>query len=333
MPTFTKPTDPAANVSWTQVHIWEKQVNEHMKRGIILMENLETAYSLIYGQCSDALRAKLESRPNHAVIEGAADSIGLLKNIQTVTFQFQSQWYSPLALHEVKRCFYLFQQDRHMTCQQYQETFKNNVKVIKYCRGALSKDTGLVDAELTRAGLTHANAGQGQLQDAENAARERVLACAFLFGSNRTHYGKLLEDLENDYTQGIDNYPPTLQQAYTLLVHWKQDPRNVVHLVGRVNDGVAFTNVRTDGGKSKGGRKKSEITCYRCGDKGHFAHECPSNDASGDDPNENGGNDTTATQLLMQALRSLWRRSHSSSPSLTVSCPNHGCCCSTISRP
>jgi hypothetical protein len=32
------------------VRIWEKQVDEHMKRGTMLMENLKTAYSLIYGQ-------------------------------------------------------------------------------------------------------------------------------------------------------------------------------------------------------------------------------------------------------------------------------------------
>jgi hypothetical protein len=85
------------------VRIWEKQVDEHVKRETMLEENLKTAYSLIYGQCSDVLRAKLESRPNHATIEGVADSIGLLENIRTVMFQFQSQRYSPLALHEAKR--------------------------------------------------------------------------------------------------------------------------------------------------------------------------------------------------------------------------------------
>jgi hypothetical protein len=126
------------------------------------------------------------------------------------------------------------------------------VDVIEYCRGVVSKDTGLVDNELISVGLTCTTATQGELQDAEDAARERVLACAFLLGSDRARYGKLLEDLENDHTQGVDNYPSTLQQAYTLLVHWKQDPRNVVRLVGGMSDGVAFTNVGAEG--SQGGR-------------------------------------------------------------------------------
>jgi hypothetical protein len=54
-PTFPELTDPAANATRTQERIWEKQVDEHVRRGTMLMENLKTAYSLMYGQCSDAL--------------------------------------------------------------------------------------------------------------------------------------------------------------------------------------------------------------------------------------------------------------------------------------
>jgi predicted RNA-binding protein associated with RNAse of E/G family len=115
---------------------------------------------------------KLESRANHLAIEGATDSIGLLENIRTVMFQFQSQRYAPLALHEAKRHFYLFLQDRHATCQQYHEIFKNNVDVIEYCGGMVSNDTGLMDNQLTSSGLDHATATPGELEDAQDVARD-----------------------------------------------------------------------------------------------------------------------------------------------------------------
>jgi hypothetical protein len=86
VPTFPEPVDPPAGATRTQERIWEKQVDEHVKRGNFLVENLKMAYSLVYGQCSDALRVKLESRPNHAMIEANADSIALLENIRTVMF-------------------------------------------------------------------------------------------------------------------------------------------------------------------------------------------------------------------------------------------------------
>jgi hypothetical protein len=207
-----------------------------------------SAYSIIYGQCSDVMRAKIESRPGFDTMESTSDSLCLLENIRTVMFQFQSQRYTPLALHEAKRRYNTFSQDRHMTCQQYYETFKNNVEVIEYCGGDIGQDPGLVDAELTTAGTDRTKATVTQLKTAEAAAREHVLAIGFLYGSDRARYGKLLEDLENSYVQGNDNYPDTLQQAYTLLVHWKQDPKNVVRLVGGVNDGVAFANISSEGG-------------------------------------------------------------------------------------
>jgi hypothetical protein len=303
-PTFTEPTDPEATVTQTQVRIWGKQVNKHVKRGTMLAENLKTAYLLIYGQCSNAMRAKLESRLDHLAIEGMADSIRLLKNIRTVMFHFQLQRYNPLALHKAKHRFYQFSQDQHMMCQQYHETFRNNVDIIEYCGGVLSKDTGLVDTELTLMGLTCAMANNDKLQDAKDAAWEQVLACAFLLGSDRVCYGKLIEDLENNFTQGVDNYLPTLHQAYTLLVHWKQDPRNMVRLMGGVNDGVAFTNIGGDGalqeeGSTRGGGRclRSEIWCYNCGSPGHIAQECPHRNS--------GGDDTMAMQLLMQGAEDL----------------------------
>jgi hypothetical protein len=107
-------------------------------------------------------------------------------------------------------------QDKNSTCQHYYETFKNNVEVVKYCGGVICKDTGLVDGELISAGLTCKTATSDSLSDAKDAAREHVLACAFLFGSDKNHYGKLLEDLKNVYTQRNDTYQTSLQQAYTV---------------------------------------------------------------------------------------------------------------------
>ena len=184
VPVFVEPLDPPADATRTQVRMWEKEVDEHVKRQIILSENLKSAYSLIYGQCSDAMRVKLESRPNHETIESTADSIGLLENIRTVMYQFQSERYAPLALHDAKRRFYTFAQDKHTTCQQYHET-KNNAEVIEYCGGALGNDPGLIEAELTRVGVNRVAATDAQVVAAVAAAKERVLAYAFLAGSDR----------------------------------------------------------------------------------------------------------------------------------------------------
>ncbi len=73
--------DPAAEASVTEKRIWERRVDAYVKAEITLESDLKKAYSLVYGQCSDVLRAKLESIASQATIAGNADVIGLLKYI------------------------------------------------------------------------------------------------------------------------------------------------------------------------------------------------------------------------------------------------------------
>jgi hypothetical protein len=121
-------------------------------------------------------------------------------------------------------------------------------------------------------------------------------------------YGKL-EDLENAFTQGRDNYPKTVQDAYSLLTNWKdKDSRRTP---GPTNDGVSFTNVNsvdideivlnTNGGDSKKKGKKVKdqngfpgITCHKCGNMGHYASDC----AQDHDIRQ------TGTQMLMSGVAS-----------------------------
>ena len=51
----------------------------------------------------------------------------------------------------------------------------------------------------------------------------------------------MIQDLENDFLQGQDNYPKMITAAYNLLTNWKQDPRNAMRDI--VNDGVSCANV------------------------------------------------------------------------------------------
>lgn len=248
VPTFSEPTDPPKEASRTQVRIWEKRVNEFVKKETHLEENIKTIYSLIFGQCTEAMRAKLESISSHQTIAAASDGIELMKNIKTVMYNFQSQKYAPLALHESKKRFYALTQDKHTTVTVYLERFQNSVEVIEHCGGTIGIDPGLVDITMTAATpvMTRATATPTQLLAAENYTKEEYLACSFLMGADRHRYGKLLEDLENDFTQRRDNYPKTLVDAYNLLVHWKQDPRNLMRVLGTSSDGVAFANINTD---------------------------------------------------------------------------------------
>lgn len=73
-PVFQDPPDPPPSATRTQIRKWEKHVDELVKRETSLESNLMSAYSIIYGQCSDVMRAKLESRPGFDTMESTSDS-------------------------------------------------------------------------------------------------------------------------------------------------------------------------------------------------------------------------------------------------------------------
>ena len=54
------PGDVDANASDTEKLIWNKRVTEYVRRTAKLQSNMQKAFPLIYGQCTEFLRAKLE---------------------------------------------------------------------------------------------------------------------------------------------------------------------------------------------------------------------------------------------------------------------------------
>lgn len=55
MPVLDMLIDPPKEATKTQTRIWEKKVDEYVKREMYLQENIKTLYSLVWGQCTDAV--------------------------------------------------------------------------------------------------------------------------------------------------------------------------------------------------------------------------------------------------------------------------------------
>jgi hypothetical protein len=57
--------------------------------------------------------------------------------------------------------------------------------------------------------------------DAEkNIARDKYLSMIFLAGADKAQFGTLIEDLNNSYLAGNDQYPVLLNGTLTLLLHY-----------------------------------------------------------------------------------------------------------------
>jgi len=103
--------------------------------------------------------------------------------------------------------------------------------------GSIDGHTGIEDAIIKEMKTTHDALGPDELAKITTDANQCAKATAFLSGSDMACYGKLIEDLENDYFQGSNNYPKMVIAAYNLLTNWKQENQYGWHTP--TADGVA----------------------------------------------------------------------------------------------
>ena len=91
-PDFPKPVKPR-NSDETDELIWKKEVDQFVKRREMLEKNLRKLYSLVWGQCTDVMRERLEGLPQYSQIKDDCDSLKLLELIKSINFKFEDQKY------------------------------------------------------------------------------------------------------------------------------------------------------------------------------------------------------------------------------------------------
>ena len=295
--------------------IFSEQVKEYVKQTSRLQENIKRLWALVWGQCSDTIRTRLQALDTYEDMRAASDGLRLLVAIKDLMYNVQEQKYVPLSIHLAKRQFFSFSQGRN-TVREYYEQFKNQTDVLDHIGAGIGDDDAITKQVLRTQGINIEEATEAQEEAAEIQGTEWYLALAFLMGSDQSRFGRLLEKLENDFTAGHDNYPKTLTDSYNMLLEWKDDPRLLMRMAG--NDGISFTTTTTEsneeqyneeqndeiagahtketeithanttlgqgglgrgasrnGGRGGRGGNRNNIQCFQCGAMGHYASECP----------------------------------------------------------
>ena len=249
LPTIPMPVAPIADpIPPLLAAIFSEQVKEYVKQTSRLQENIKRLWALVWGQCSDTMRTRLQALDSYEEMHSASDGLQLLIAIKDLMFNVQEQKYVPLSIHLAKRHFFLLSLGRN-TVGEYYDQFKNQTDVLEHIGAGIGNDEAIRKQVLHSQGIDIDEATEAQEEAAETEGTQWYLALAFLMGSDRSRFGRLLEKLKNDFTAGNDNYPKTLTDAYNMLLEWKDNPRLLMRMAG--NDGVSFAtnalNIEQDG--------------------------------------------------------------------------------------
>ena len=123
-------------------------MTEYVKQETKIEKNCQKAYALVFRQCTDPMRSKLEDNKDYQRMRSYHDMFLLRRVNQGLTFKFNGNKHLTHALHKAKRYFYQYFQTVHTTNQQYLETFNNKVSVIDSYFGSIGPDPGLAKEEL-----------------------------------------------------------------------------------------------------------------------------------------------------------------------------------------
>jgi TolA-binding protein len=235
------PNELAAASSVLKKRMWEKRVDEYIKRENKLKENCQMAYSLVIGQCMAYMRTKIEAVVEYRDMESRSDLIGLIKTIKGLSFQLEGQQSKTRGLVLAHKRFQYLNQTRDINDACFLEKFLTCVAVLEQYGGTIGRDQGAVEDEIDAAGYTIL-ANAEETKQVSDVARSKFLAMAYLLAVDKHRYGKLLDELENDFAKGTDNYPDSVTRAYNLVVNHKGQQRVVSRLFND-SEAVSFANV------------------------------------------------------------------------------------------
>ena len=187
--------------------MFAEEVKEHVKRTRKLDKNIKFLWTVLWGQSSQAVRNRLEALNNYEAMKQDSNGLELLIAIKDLLYNVQDRKYVPLSIHLAKRQFYLNSQGCSVSVATYYEQFNNTIDMLEHCGASLGEDDGIIAKVLKHPDIEPSTAAATQKEDARMEAQEWYYGLAFLMGADQARFGCYLEDLENDFIQGVDRYP------------------------------------------------------------------------------------------------------------------------------
>ena len=252
---------------------YKLQIESLNKRMIIYDTNKTNAHGLAYGQCTQALKSKLQNRKDWNVIQEGL--FKLVKAIKDVMHNYQDNRYYLGTIVKSMCNFFMVKQQEGESMHDYGTRLKIAFDIMETRIGKLKLKNVMQQQDDYQSMNATAKAKM------EANAYDRLVAYQFLKESSPEKSITLKKDLQNDKAKGDDKYPKTLETAIELLGNYRTNnsnftkPKQCNQQQNRQQDQAACKSVGFAIVPGDDRREFPHIKCHKCQNFGHYANHYP----------------------------------------------------------
>ena len=141
-----EPTPPTDATDVVKMEKWKLQMRRWEAIETKRTEATRQAYAVVIGQCSRALRDRMETHNEWASIKDSTDIIELAKLIRKAMYSGASSKHDTVTFIEAEQELMRFKQGKNMSNAKYLEVFKAKVEVYEHLGGEPGTSKGRVDS-------------------------------------------------------------------------------------------------------------------------------------------------------------------------------------------
>jgi hypothetical protein len=228
-----------------------EEVKTVAKRCLKFKDALKKGYATIYDQCSQEVKDKMEATDDWERIQREQSLHELIQKIERICIGFDDHKQEVFNLVQLLKMLFLHTQGEKEGVDQYARNFKSLWDTVEAFRGLPGVHRGLVSVLLS---------DPNQVKDVNNvipqerAAVEEttckvVKAALLISGVDKQRYGKLRDELANNYLLGTDQYPDTFDKGVRTLGNYQMSRFNPPFKANPDNMGVEFLQQGSHGGR------------------------------------------------------------------------------------
>ena len=272
-PAVAAPAEPVGEATEMARIIWKEAVKSYCSRTTALTGNLAALYAVIWGQCSESMKAKLKAAREYADKAATNDCFWLLKQIKSVTLQFDDKRNGYIALLDATANYLNLRQSQNQSVVDYVDALcRGYADTIEYHGGSVVINYKLVP-------WMSDDGTPRSVEERTAIAREKSMAATLVRGADPTRFGTLICHLANQFANGMDEYPQDIGSAHSLLESYSSTtnarqrvaPAQVTPVApapAAATSDATFSQQGSVAGAN--GVLHEGITCFRCNSLGHL---------------------------------------------------------------